>query len=102
MAHRLLKIVQMAETTVTQNSCLSNNSCFVIYQLAKMLPKWLVRPRARIFSLPAYSVTTDISVWVCCCGLGGQEKSIDRGGRRAPQRAVSRCQLTQEVEHGLV
>jgi len=44
---------------------------------------------------------------VCCCGPGGQEISIDNGGRLAPQqqgaqqrgigqymRAVSRCQPT--------
>ena len=39
---------------------------------------------------------------VCCCWLGGQEISVDGGGRRASRqhgvhqqmRAVSRCQLT--------
>jgi len=53
---------------------------------------------------------TAAGVQVCCCAPGRQEISIDRGGCWALQqhgvqqqmRAVSCCQLMQEVEKRLV
>ena len=59
-------------------------------------------------SVPYKSINGCSSVRrVCCCGPGGQKKSVDSGGCRSPQqhcaqqhdiqkqmRAVSRCQLT--------
>ena len=39
---------------------------------------------------------------VCCCGLGGQDISIDCCSSGGQMRAVSRCQRTWVAEHRLV
>ena len=58
-----------------------------------------VRPSVRLsvcLSVPAIDHCNSVRR-VCCCGPGGQEISIDRGGRRFPQHETHRTLLQRSA-----